>query len=117
MPKQLLEGSLDDQSEFLYDMALEKMQKGNFTGAYHALKEVVKHNPGFRDAPALLERVKRHKAEQRFLLLFAFMGSALFIAIGSTLRLSNDLLFILLAIVGLLIGYGAGNFVNSFRRS
>ncbi|HMN31708.1 MAG TPA: hypothetical protein PKE45_26400, partial [Caldilineaceae bacterium] len=57
MPKQLLTGTLEEQCEFLYTMAVEKMAQGNYTGAVHALKEVVKHAPDFRDAQALLDHV------------------------------------------------------------
>ena len=38
--KQTLIGTLDEQCEFLYDLALEKMDQGNYTGAAHALKEI-----------------------------------------------------------------------------
>ena len=55
MPKQLLTGSLEEQCQFLYSLALEKIQQGNYTGAVHALKEIVKYKPDFLDAADLLQ--------------------------------------------------------------
>lgn len=116
MPKQLLTGTLDEQCEFLYNMALEKMQQGNFTGAVHALKEVVKHNPGFRDAAAVLAEAKRRKAEQSQLLWFVFGGAALFVFIGTIAHLGNDLIFLGLIVMGALLGFFVGNLIRILRR-
>lgn len=116
MPKQMLTGTLDEQCEFLYSLALEKMESGNFTGAAHALKEIVKYNPEFRDAATLLDEVKRRKGEQRFLGLAAMLGLALFIVLGSAIGVRNDLVLLIGGIVGALVGYGTGNLIQSFRR-
>jgi hypothetical protein len=116
MPKQLLTGTLDEQCEVLYDLALEKMEQGNYTGAVYALKEIVKHNPDFRDAAAVLEIAKRRKAQQATLLWSAVIGAATFIGIGTMLNVPNDLIFWLLAIVGGIIGYLVGNLIVSFGR-
>lgn len=116
MPKQLLTGTLEEQCEFLYELALEKMQQGNFTGAVHALKEVVKYNPGFRDASAVLAEAKQRKSEQSQLLWFAFGGAGLFVFIGTLLQLANDFLFLALVAVGALVGFLVGNLVRSLRR-
>src|SRR5215218_105300 len=105
MPKQLLTGTLDEQSEFLYNLALEKMKEGNFTGAVHALKEVVKYNPNFRDAGALLVAAKRRKSEQNLLLVFVFGGAGLFVFIGTLLQLGNDFVFIGLIAAGAIVGF------------
>lgn len=116
MPKQLLTGTLDEQCQVLYDLALEKMAQGNFTGAVHALKEIVKHNPDFRDAADLLRIAKRRKAQQSLLLWSAVIGAAIFIGIGTLLDVPNDLVFWLLAIVGGIAGYLVGNLAVSFGR-
>lgn len=116
MPKQLLTGSLDEQCEFLYNLALEKIQVGNYTGAAHALKEIVKHNPEYRDTALLLADVKQRKSEQRFLGLMALLGLAVFIVIGSMVGAPNDLVLLVLGVVGALVGYGAGNLIQSVRR-
>jgi hypothetical protein len=116
MPKQLLTGTLDEQCEFLYNLALEKMQQGNFTGAVHALKEVVKHNPGFRDAGTLLAEAQRRKSEQSHLLWFAFGGAMLFVLFGTLLQLGNDFLFLGLIAVGAVLGFFVGNVVRSLRQ-
>jgi hypothetical protein len=116
MPKQLLTGSLDEQSEFLYNLALEKMEQGNFTGAVHALKEIVKHNPNFRDASAVLAEAKRRKAEQSQLLWSAFLGAGLLVLFGTMTGVSNDLLFLALIAVGAVVGFLVGNAVQGVRR-
>jgi uncharacterized membrane protein YoaK (UPF0700 family) len=116
MPKQTLSGTLDEQCEFLYNLAQEKMIQGNFTGAVHALKEIVKHNPDFPNAQPLLVAAKKRQAEQRFLLLAGFAGGAMGVGVGSALNLSNDLWLLAAGAVGLVVGYGLGNLINSFRR-
>ena len=115
MPKQQLTGTLDEQCEFLYNLAQEKMEQGNFTGAAHALKEIVKHNPGFRDAAVVLADAKRRKSEQSMLLWFAFGGAALFVLFGTMMQLGNDFLFLGLIAVGALLGFLVGNLVRSLR--
>ena len=74
MAKQVLAGTLEDQCEFLYILAQEKMAQGNFTGATYALKEIVKHKPDYRDAATLLAEAKRQKSKQSGLLLSGFLG-------------------------------------------
>jgi hypothetical protein len=117
MPKQLLTGTLDEQCEFLYDLALQKMQQGNYTGAVHALKEIVKHKPEFRDAGAVLAEAKRRKSEQSQLLWFAFGGAAIFVFIGTVLQVGNDFLFLGLIAAGTLVGFLVGNLVRRLRHS
>ncbi len=115
MPKQTLTGTLEEQCEFLYNMAQEKLAQGNFTGAVHLLKEIVKHAPQYRDAAGLLVEAKRKKSTQTTLLVAAFGGAALFIGVGTWLEVRNDFIFLLLAVVGGLVGFGAGNFLRSFQ--
>ncbi|MCB0115771.1 MAG: hypothetical protein R2873_05785 [Caldilineaceae bacterium] len=115
MPKQLLTGSLEEQCDFLYQLAQEKMQIGNYTGAIHALDEVVKHAPDYADAADLLALAKRRKTDQRNRLLFALIGAALFIGIGTFAQVTNDLWLFALAFLGLLVGYGVANLVSSLR--
>jgi hypothetical protein len=115
MPKQKLTGTLEQQCEFLYGLAITKMAEGNYTGAKHALEEIVKHKPDFRDAQVLLEQVRRQKSDQTFLIVMAFIGAAIGITVGSLGRLGNDLVLLLLAGVGALLGYGVGNYIRSFR--
>jgi uncharacterized membrane protein AbrB (regulator of aidB expression) len=116
MPKQTLAGTLEEQCEFLYQLAQEKIAQGNYTGAVHALNEVVKHAPTFRDASALLAAAKKKKAEQRRLLFAALGGSFVFIAVGTFLQLPNDWAFLAFAVVGALIGFGVGNFFEMRKR-
>lgn len=116
MPKQTLTGTLEEQCEFLYQLAQEKMSQGNYTGAVHALSEVVKHAPAFRDAAALLAAAKEKKAEQRRLLFAGMGGSFLFIVLGTFLQLANDWAFLAFAVVGALIGFGVANFFEIRKR-
>lgn len=117
MAKQLLSGTLEEQCDTLVQMAQEKMSAGNYTGAYHALKEVVKHAPQREDAVVLLAVAKERKSEQTRLLIISLCGAILFVGIGSAIRLSGDLWLMALGFVGLLVGYGIGNLLNSLRRS
>jgi predicted Zn-dependent protease len=115
MPKQKLTGTLEQQCEFLYGLAITKIAQGNYTGAKHALEEIVKHKPDFRDAQELLAEVSRKKSDQTFLVVMAILGAAVGVAVGSLGQMGNDLVLLLLAGVGALLGYGAGNFIRSFR--
>jgi hypothetical protein len=116
MPKTLLTGSLDEQCEFLYTLAQTKMQQGNYTGAVHALKEITKYKPGYRDTAQLLAEAQRRKSDHTALLVCTFGGAALFIGIGTWLQVGNDLIFLALALVGGLLGYFVANWVRSMRR-
>ena len=115
MPKQLLTGTLDEQCEFLYNMAQEKMAQGNFTGAVYALQEVAKFAPDYKNVAELLATARSRKATQRRLVIGGFVGAALFIGIGTIIQVSNDLIFILLALIGLVVGYGVANWLESLR--
>lgn len=108
MPKQVLTGTVDEQMEFLYQLAIEKMAEGNYTGAVHHLSDVVKHNPNYRDAQQLLREVKRKKRQQSTLVIAGFVGAALFVGIGTSLQVSNDGIFLALALLGAIVGYIAG---------
>lgn len=112
MPKQKLTGTLEEQCEFLYQLAQEKIAQGNYTGAVHALEEIVIHAPTFRDAADLLQVAKQKKAEQRRMLFSALGGASLFIAIGTVLQLPNDWWFLLFAVVGAFVGFGIANFIE-----
>lgn len=117
MPKQMLSGSLDEQSETLYQLAQEKMKQGNFTGAVHALAEVVKHNPDYKDAAQILALAQEHKRTQRRTLTLSLLGAILFVGIGSLSGLTNDVWLLGLALIGLLLGYGAANLIGSMGAS
>lgn len=116
MPKQVLTGALDEQCEFLYSLAQEKIGQGNYTGAVHVLKEIVKHKPDYRDAAQLLAETKARKSEQTFLLLMAVAGAVVAVAIGGMVGVPNDLIFLFILLMGALVGYGIGNFIQSFRQ-
>jgi hypothetical protein len=116
MPKKMLTGSLEEQCTFLYQIAQEKMAVGNYTGAHHALQEIAKYAPDYRDVPELMALVRQRKAEQRFIIVVALLGSVAFVGLTLHLQLSGDLWKLLAAVVGLLIGYGLANFILSFRQ-
>lgn len=113
MPKEILTGTLEEQCAFLYEMAKEKMAEGNYTGAVYALKEIAKYKPGYRDVSTLLAESKTRKSQQSRLVISGFLGAAVFVAVGTTLQVSNDLLFLGLAFVGAVVGYMAGLFLFS----
>ena len=117
MQKQLLTGSLDEQCEFLYQLALEKIADGNYTGASHALKEIAKHAPDYKDVATLLVHVNEKKSEHRKLLISAICGAILFTGLGTALQLPNDLWFLLLIGIGTLVGYGIGTLLFKPKKS
>lgn len=116
MPKQMLSGSLDEQCAFLYDLGLQKMEQGNYTGAVYAFKEIVKYAPDYRDASEMLETAQRRKSDQRFLIISSIVGGIMMVGVGSALQLNNDLYLLLFALAGTLLGYIAGNLVNTWRQ-
>jgi hypothetical protein len=117
MPKQVLTGTLDEQCEFLYTLAQEKMNQGNFTGAVHALEEVAKYAPNYKDVGALLADAKQRKAAQRRLLIAGILGAMFFVGLGSFLQLSNDLYFIVLILLGAIVGYAIAVAVEGRRKT
>ena len=123
MVKKLLEGTLEEQCEFLYDLGVEKMKTGNFAGALHVLQEVTKHDPAYRDAAVLLAEAKGRKSEQRHLILVGLGAGALFMGIGRLMGISHDLALILVGALGLVCGYlgytwtRLGGAPNPFDRS
>lgn len=46
----------------------------------------------------------------------AVAGAVVAVAIGGMIGVPNDLIFLILVLLGALVGYGVGNFVGSFRR-
>lgn len=116
MPKQMLTGSLDEQCAFLYDLAVKKMGEGNYTGAAHALKEIVKYNPGYRDAAQLLADTKRRRSLHGWLLGTSIVGAALGVALGTMMQAGNDLILLALALIGALAGFLIGNVLYGLRK-
>ncbi len=105
MAKQLLEGTLDEQCTFLYDLALSKMQTGNYTGALYALREVARHQPEYRDVAVLLVRLQEYKREQRRMILVG-LGGGVLCAVGAlAVGVTHDLVIIGVSMVGLVGGY------------
>ncbi|MDI9548057.1 MAG: hypothetical protein QM346_10715 [Chloroflexota bacterium] len=116
MPKQMLSGTLDEQCEFLYNLALDKMEQGSYTGAIRALQEIVRYAPDYRDAAQLLQESRARKAESRWLIVFAFLGGIVMIGVGTLFQASNDAAFLALALAGAGLGYLAGIGINRRRR-
>ncbi len=117
MPKEELTGTLEEQCDFLYALAVDKMAQGNFTGAAHVLKEIVKYAPDYPGAQELLAEARQRKAEQRTLVLLALLGLSVGVFVGSTVGVANDLLLFVYAGAGALGGYAFGNLFYSYRRS
>ena len=105
MARQELQGTLEEQCEFLYRLAVEKMRNGNFSGALYALKELHRHNPDYRDVAVLLAEVKYRKARQRTLILAGLAGGTLFASIAHLLGVTADLWLIAAAAAGLVCAY------------
>lgn len=117
MPKQLLTGTLEEQCAFLYDLAQQKMEAGNYTGAIHALTEILKYLPDYPGAQEMLAQARRGKREVNSLLWFSFGGAIVAIFVGTLWGLPNDLWFLGLALLGALLGFLAGSALTGGRRS
>jgi hypothetical protein len=108
MPKQMLTGTLDEQCAFLYGLAREKMAAGNYTGAIHALKEILKYAPDYPGAGELMATARRAKREQSTLVWISFAGAVVAVFFGTWRGVPNDLWFLGLAVGGGLVGYLLG---------
>ena len=117
MAKKQLKGTLEEQCSFLYQLAQEKLESGNYTGAVYALKEIVKYQPEYADAAELLAAARNQKKRQTTRIMISLVGAILAVGIGSTTGLRNDLWFFVLAFAGLLVGYGAANLIQSYAKS
>ncbi len=116
MPKQMLSGTLDEQCEFLYNLALDKMEQGSYTGAIRALQEIVRYAAGLPGLRRSCYRVAENaKAESRWLIVFAFLGGIVMIGVGTLFQASNDAAFLALALAGAGLGYLAGIGINRRR--
>ena len=116
MRTEQLAGTLEEQCAFLYQMAQEKMAQGNYTGAAHVLQEIIKHAPTYENAAALLVEVKQKKREQRNLLFAALFGAAILVGAGTVIQVPNDFIFILLAVIGAVVGFVVGSFFIGRRQ-
>ncbi len=105
MVKKLLAGTVEEQCEFLYELGIEKMKSGNFTGAVYVLKEVAKHDSAYREVSVLLATARERKNEQTRLVVVGLAVGALFMVIGRLVGISHDLVLILLGALGLVCGY------------
>ncbi len=105
MTKKMLEGTLDEQCAFLYDLALSKMKTGNYTGALYALKEVARHRPNYRDVSSLLVHLQKRKRDQRRLILVGLCSGILLATLTLAAGVTNDLLVVGAGVLGLVGGY------------
>jgi len=48
MPKQTLSGSLTDQLAAMYEMVVERMEDGRYSGALHYANEIMQGDPEYR---------------------------------------------------------------------
>lgn len=115
MPKTLLTGTLEEQCAFLYNMAQEKAAVGNYAGASHALKEILKYAPEYPGAAELLAEVKTGKQEQNMMLVFVFGFAIAAIFVGTITQVPNDWWFIGLIVIGAVLGFLAGNAILLFK--
>ena len=116
MPKKLLTGTLEEQCAFLYTVALEKMAAGNYTGAIHALKEILNYAPAYAGAQELMAQAQRRKREQGLLLWGSFAGAVIAIFFGTIWQLPNDLWLLVLALAGAGVGFLVGNGVAAWMK-
>lgn len=100
-----LQGTVEEQAQQLYDLAVEAMEEGRYTAAHRYFQEIERASPGFRDVPERLGEVRRAKREQRYLLWGSLLGGALLIIVARMLGASNELIFLGAGVLGLLAGF------------
>ncbi|MFZ2488234.1 MAG: hypothetical protein WAZ19_08935 [Anaerolineae bacterium] len=105
MPKVLLTGPLEEQAAQIYDMAADAMQEGRYTAAYHYYKEIEHALPGFRDVRERMAQANYARREQRNLLFGSLIGGSLAIGIARLLGNTNELVFIGVAVLGMILGF------------
>lgn len=115
MPKQELEGTLDEQLATVYDMVQERMAEGKFTGAEHYAREIIKVDPNYRDIQEILKQAQKAKREQRLTLIISLVGAALAIAVTRWLGWTKDWQSLVFAFVGLVLGFLFAIFVVNRR--
>lgn len=116
MPRKLLTGTFEEQCAFLYNVALEKMAAGNYTGAIHALKEILTHAPAYPGAQALMDQARQAKREQQLLLWGSFAGAIIATFFGTLWQVPNDLWLLVLALAGAGVGFVVGNGVSAIMK-
>jgi hypothetical protein len=105
MPVKTLEGTVEEQAAQIYDMAAEAMQEGRYSAAYRYYQEIERAVPGFRDVPERLAQANYARREQRSLLLGSLTGAMLLIVLARLLGNDNELIFLGVAVLGLILGF------------
>lgn len=105
MPVRRLEGTVEEQAAQIYDLAAEAMQEGRYTAAYRYYLEIERAVPGFRDVPERLARANYARKEQRSLLLGSLLGAMVLIVVARLLGNNNELIFLGVAVLGLILGF------------
>ncbi len=90
MVKEELQGSLEEQLATIYDLVQERMAAGRYSGAIHYAKEIIKHDPDYRDIQDILQEARRAKREQTFLLLASLLGAAIAVFVTRRLGWTRD---------------------------
>lgn len=117
MPKQELEGTLDEQLAAAYEMVQERMAEGKFTGAEHYAKEIIKVDPNYRDIQEILKQARQAKREQQLTLIISLVGAVIAIAITRWLGWTKDWQSLIFAFIGLVLGFLFSTFVVNRRTS
>jgi hypothetical protein len=100
-----LTGPVEEQAAQLYDLAVTAMEEGRYSGAYRYFLEIENAVPGFRDVPERLRQADYARREQRFLALGSFAGAIILVIAARLLSVQNELVFLGVAVVGLVLGF------------
>lgn len=116
MPKEQLQGPLEDQLAVVYDIVQQRMATGRYSGAVHYAKEIIKHDPNYRDIQELLRAAQTAKRQQSILLSASLLIAILAVAITRWLGWTQDWLSLIVAALGALLGFLLANFLLSRRK-
>ncbi|MCO6452174.1 MAG: hypothetical protein J5I90_15440 [Caldilineales bacterium] len=115
MPKEQLQGSLDEQLSVIYDVVQERMATGKYSGAVHYAKEIIKYDPNYRDIQDVLKKAQAAKRQQTILLSVSLISAILAVIIIRWLGWTQDWLSLIVAALGALLGFLITNFFFSRR--
>ncbi|NOX63524.1 MAG: hypothetical protein GXP42_16495 [Chloroflexi bacterium] len=116
MPKEELQGSLEEQLATIYDLVQERMAAGKYGGAIHYAKEIIKYDSNYRDIQAILAEAKRAKREQNFLLAVSLIGAVMAVAVTRRLGWTSDWQSLLAAGFGAVVFFFLTNIILLLRK-
>ncbi|NUQ36704.1 MAG: hypothetical protein HUU23_02690 [Caldilineales bacterium] len=116
MAKAQLSGSLEEQLATVYALVEQRMAEGRYSGAVHYAKEILRVAPDYGNIQEIYHQARIARREQTLTLLFSLLAAILAIALSRAAGLRQDWQSLLLAFVGLVLGFLLANAWFQHRR-